>query len=133
MADTFRLKIISPNGVFYDGNVERIVVRGTEGEFGILAKHTPFTTTLALGTFHIQLEDGKKKLGTLLGGLATVNAHETIILTDAAEWPEDIDLNRAKEAKERALQRLKDSQYDAARAQIALERAIIRISTKEQH
>lgn len=133
MAETFRLKIISPTGVFYDGDVERFVVRGTEGEFAILAKHTPFTTTLALGTFHILSGDGKKKLGTLLGGLATVNAHETIILTDAAEWPEDIDLERAKEAKERALQRLKDSQYDAARAQIALERAIIRISTKEQH
>ncbi|MBU4439722.1 MAG: ATP synthase F1 subunit epsilon [Acetobacterium sp.] len=133
MAETFRLKIIAPTGVFYDGDIERIVVRGTEGEFAILPGHTPLTTTLACSTFQIIFGDKSKKYGTLLGGFATINPEETIILTDAAEWPEDIDLERAKEAKDRALQRLKDSKYDAARAQIALQRAIIRINTKEHH
>jgi len=132
MAKTFRLKIISPTEVFYDGDVERIVVRGTEGEFAILPDHIPFTTTLALGTFSILFGDGTKKYGTLLGGIATIGSKETIILTDAAEWPEDIDIERAKEAKERALQHLKDSKYDAARAEIALQRAVIRIGAKER-
>lgn len=132
MANTFKLKIISPTGVFYDGDAEKIVVRGTEGEFAILPHHIPFTTTLALGTFSIIFGDGSRKYGTLLGGIATINSDETIILTHAAEWPEDIDIERAKEAKERALQRLKDSKFDAARAEIALQRAIIRISTKER-
>lgn len=132
MAETFRLKIISPTGVFYDGDIERIVVRGAEGEFAILPDHTPLTTTLALGTFNLIFADGSKKWGTLLGGIATVNLRETIILTDAAEWPEDIDIERAKEAKERALKRLKDSKFDEARAQIALQKAILRISTKER-
>jgi len=132
MAETFRLKIITPTGVFYDGQVERIVLRGSEGEFAVLAEHTPLTTTLSVGTFHMILGDNQHKSGTLLGGLATVNPRETIILTDAAEWPEDIDLNRAREAKERAEKRLKDDKFDAARAQAALERAIARISTKEK-
>jgi F-type H+-transporting ATPase subunit epsilon len=133
MAETFRLKIITPTGIFYDDDIKRIVVRGTEGEFAILPEHTPFTTTLALSTFHILFKDDTKKLGTLLGGLATINPNETIILTDAAEWPEDIDLERAKAAKERALKRLKDSDSDMARAQVALQRAIVRINTKEHH
>ncbi|WKY44789.1 ATP synthase F1 subunit epsilon [Eubacteriaceae bacterium ES2] len=131
MAETFRLKIISPTGVFLDEDVERAVIRGTEGEFAILPDHTPLTTTVAVGTF-VLLNGKDKRSGTLLGGLATVNPTETIILTDAAEWPHEIDLERAKQAKERALKRLKDEQFDSARAQAALERAIARISAKEQ-
>lgn len=132
MAETFRLKIIAPTGVFYDGDVERIVIRGTEGEFAILAEHTPLTTTIAVGTFYMIVGDKNRKSGTLLGGIVTINPKETIILTDAAEWPEDIDLNRAKEAKERAEQRIKDENFDTDRAQAALERAIARISTLEK-
>ncbi|MGL4606000.1 MAG: ATP synthase F1 subunit epsilon [Eubacteriaceae bacterium] len=131
MAETFRLKIISPTGVFFDEDIERIVVRGTEGELAILGSHTPLTTTLAISTFYMVINEKERKKGTLLGGLATINPKETIILTEAAEWPEDIDLNRAKEAKERALQRIKDERYDSVRAQAALERAIARINSKE--
>jgi len=131
MAETFRLKIIAPTGVFYDGDVERIVIRGTEGEFAILANHIPFTTSIAIGTFNMILGEKELKSGTLLGGIATIYPKETIVLTDAAEWLEDIDIERAKKAKERAEQRLKDEKYDAVRAQAALERAIVRISTKE--
>ncbi|WP_303871804.1 ATP synthase F1 subunit epsilon [Acetobacterium wieringae] len=131
MAETFRLKIIAPTGIFFDDDIERIVIRGTEGEFAVLAEHTPLTTSVAIGTFNIIFGDKKSKSGTLLGGVATINPRETIILTDAAEWPEEIDLKRAQEAKERALQRLKDDKFDAARAQAALERAIARINSKE--
>lgn len=132
MAETFRLKIIAPTGVFYDGDVERIVIRGTEGEFAILADHTPLTTTVAVGTFYLIIGNKNIKSGTLLGGLATINPKETIILTDAAEWPEDIDLNRAKEAKKRAEERITNDKFDRVRAQAALARAIARISTREE-
>jgi len=132
MADTFRLKIIAPTGVFYDGDVERIVIRGTEGEFAILAKHTPLTTTIAVATFNMDIGEKNIKSGTLLGGLATIYPEETIILTDAAEWVEDIDLNRAKAAKERAQKRINDEKFDTARAQAALARAIARINSKEE-
>jgi len=131
MAETFRLKIIAPTGVFYDGIAERIVIRGTEGEFAILANHIPFTTSIAVGTFNMIIGDRKMRSGTLLGGIATIYPKETIILTDAAEWLEDIDIERAKRAKERAEQRLKDDKYDAVRAQAALERALARIHSKE--
>ncbi len=131
MAETFRLKIIAPTGIFFDDDIERIVIRGTEGEFAVLAEHTPLTTSIDIGTFNIISGDKKNKSGTLLGGVATINPRETIILTNAAEWPEEIDLKRAEEAKERALQRLKDDKYDAARAQAALERAIARINSKQ--
>lgn len=130
MAETFRLKIIAPAGVFYDGDVGRIVIRGTEGEFAILAGHSPLTTTIAVSTFHMVIGENKIKSGTLLGGIVTIYPEETIILTDAAEWAEDIDLNRAKAAKERAEQHLKDDKFDDVRAQAALERAIARINSK---
>lgn len=131
MAETFRLKIISPTGLFFGGDIERIVVRGTEGEFAILPKHTPLTTALAISSFYMILGEKEQKKGTLLGGLVTINPDETIILTDAAEWPEDIDINRAKEAKERALERIKSEHSDTARAEAALARAIARISAKD--
>ena len=129
---SLKLKIISPTGVFYEGETERIVVRGTEGEFAVLPNHIPFTTTLALGTFNIIMGDGKKKYGTLLGGIATINSDETIILTDAAEWPEDIDVERAKKAEERARKRLeaKSADIDIARAELALKRALVRKGLK---
>jgi len=132
MAETFRLKIIAPTGVFYDDDIETMVIRGTEGEFAILADHTPLTTTIAVGTFNMDIGEKKIKSGTLLGGIATIYPEETIILTDAAEWVEDIDLNRAKAAKERAEQRLKDDKFDVVRAQAALERAIARINSKKK-
>ncbi|AFA47033.1 ATP synthase F1 subunit epsilon [Acetobacterium woodii] len=131
MAETFRLKIIAPTGVFFDDDIERVVIRGIEGELAILAEHTPLTTNVAIGTFNIIFADKKKKNGTLLGGIATINPRETIILTDAAEWPEEIDIKRAQEAKERALKRIHDDKFDTARARAALERAIARINSKE--
>ncbi len=130
MAKTFRLKIISPDGIFFDDDIERIVIRGTEGELAILPDHTPLTTTLAVGTFMI-INEKEKRSGTLLGGLATINPNETIILTGAAEWPDQIDIERAKEAKRRALERLQDDRFDSARAQAALERALARLQAKK--
>jgi F-type H+-transporting ATPase subunit epsilon len=131
MAETFRLKIIAPSGIFYDGDVERLVIKGTEGEFAVLPDHTPLTTAIAISTFYIIIKDKEKKRGTLLGGIATISPNETIVLTDAAEWPEEIDVNRAKEAKERALKRVQDEKYDSARAEASLKRAIARISIHE--
>lgn len=131
MADTFRLKIIAPTGIFFDDDIERIVIKGTEGEFAILAKHTPLTTIIAVSTFYMIIGNKNVRSGTLLGGIATINPDETIILTDAAEWCDEIDIERAIAAKERALKRIKDDNYDTARAQAALERAIARINSKK--
>lgn len=130
MAETFRLKIISPNGIFFDEEIERIVIRGTEGELAILPDHTPLTTAISVGTFLI-INGKDKKSGTLLGGLATINPRETIVLTDAAEWPDEIDIERAKAAKKRALKHLQDDRFDSARAQAALERAMARLQAKD--
>ena len=130
MAETFRLKIISPDGIFFNEEIERIVIHGTEGDLAILADHTPLTTTVGVGTFLII--DGKdKRNGTLLGGLATIKPTEVMILTDAAEWPDEIDLERAKEAEKRALKHLQDDRYDSVRAQAALDRAMARLQAKE--
>ena len=130
MAETFRLKIISPDGIFFDGEIERIVIPGTEGDLAILADHTPLTTTVGVGTFLIINGKGKRT-GTLLGGLATIKPTEVMILTDAAEWPDEIDLERAKEAEKRALKHLQDDRYDSVRAQAALDRAMARLQAKE--
>ena len=130
--NTMKLEVITPERSFYTGDVTFVELNTTEGEVGIYARHIPMTMIIAPGVLTITEEDGTKKKAALLKGFVEVTETTMSILAEVAEWPEDIDIERAREARERALQRLKDSKYDANRAEVALQRAIIRISTKER-
>ncbi|MDI9475436.1 MAG: F0F1 ATP synthase subunit epsilon [Natronincolaceae bacterium] len=129
MASTFRLQIITPNRTFYDDEAESLVVTTMEGEMGVLAKHIPIVTQLAVGKIKIK-KNGQYKIAAASEGFVKVDSESTRIVMDSAEWPEEIDVQRAEAAKKRAEERIesKESHVDIARAKAALCRATNRLS-----
>lgn len=128
MANKLSLKIITPTRNMFEGNVDMVIMRTKSGDVGILHGHQPMVTILDYGVLTIK-NDGKEKLAAVLGGFAEISAEGMSILTDAAEWSNEIDIVRAKEAKERAEARLKNTQanIDIKRAELALKRALVRL------
>lgn len=129
MADkTFNLQIISPTRVFYDDQVDMVEMKTTEGEIGVLAGHIPLTVILEPGTLRIKREDGDRE-AALHDGFVQIQKNKVTILAESCEWPEEIDLNRAEEARKRAERRLKSGakEVDMVRAELALKKSLIRI------
>ncbi len=128
MADnTMMVKIIAPDRTFYEGEVSFIEFNTTEGILGIYPKHIPTTVVIAPGILKIVEKDGEKT-AALHSGFAEILGDKITILAECVEWPDEIDLNRAKEAKIRAERRISDDTQDLNRAELALKRSIIRIT-----
>ncbi len=127
-----RLRIVTPTKELYNDYADMVIMRGTNGDLGILKGHQPLTTTLDYGLLRIKNNE-KELVSTLFGGFVDVTPENITILTDSAEWVEDIDVKRAEEAKKRAEERLnsKDSNIDFLRAELALKRANLRLSSKK--
>ena len=125
---TFPLEIVTPDRLFFNDEVERVIVRGAEGDLAILKNRAPLVTPLKIGKVKV-FKDGEEKIATCVGGYIKVTEEKTTIITDACEWPEEIDVERAKKAKERAEERLKNKPkgLDAVRAEAALKRALNRL------
>lgn len=129
MADgLFKLKIISPDRVFYEGDVSMVELKTSEGEIGIYKDHIPLTTILVPGIVNIHEPQGVKK-AALHAGFIEVLKDRVTVLAEVAEWPEEIDINRANDAKIRAERRLSgsDTNIDELRAEMALRRSLTRI------
>ena len=130
MADgrKFMIKIITPERCFYEGEAVMVEFNTSEGEIGIYAGHIPMTVILKPGVLTITEENGVKK-AAMHTGFAEILQDSVTILAEEAEWPEEIDANRAKAAKERAEARIREHHPDTdiARAQTALLRAMARI------
>lgn len=126
--NTFKLTIITPNKEVYSGNVISIKSKSSMGRFEILANHTPFITTTLPAITTFKDVDGKiHELFTSTGTMQYRNG-QLLFCTDAAEKSENIDVERAEAAKERAENRLADNKdIDVQRAQMALLRAITRL------
>lgn len=126
----FQLKIISPDRVFYEGDVTMVEFTSSEGEMGVYANHVPLTTVLVPGIITIHEQDGIRK-AALHAGFAEILQDRVNILAEIAEWPEEIDINRANEARIRAERRLggtsEESGIDVLRAELALKRSLTRI------
>lgn len=129
----FTLEIVTPDRKFFEDEVEMVIVRGTEGDIGILKNHTPLVTPLSIGKIRIK-KNGEFKEAAIAGGYIEVAKNKTTVITDAAEWPEEIDVKRAEEAKKRAEQRLKSSksEVDIVRAHIALRKALNRLEVAKK-
>ena len=124
----FKLEIISPDRSFYNGAATMIEYRTTEGEVGVYAGHIPMTQIIAPGVLTITEGDGTKKQAALMSGFVEILPEKISILA----WPDEIDKQRAQKAKDRAEQRLKsgDNSLDMVRAELALKRALVRLSFK---
>lgn len=131
MADNnlFKLKIITPDRIFYENEVAMVEFNTTEGEIGILKRHVPTTVIIAPGILTITEEDETKE-AALHAGFAQILQEEVVILAEIVEWPEEIDEVRAERARERAEERLRNvtSDLDIIRAEIALQKALARIN-----
>ncbi|MEE0885074.1 MAG: F0F1 ATP synthase subunit epsilon [Faecalimonas sp.] len=129
MAEVFELKIIEPDGMFYEGQASFLEFASVMGEMGVYANHIPLTTILAPGVVKIH-NDGQVKKAAVMGGFIEIQKDKITIMAENAEWPEEIDVERAKAAKKRAEERLqrKEAGLDTARAEAALKRAMARIS-----
>lgn len=128
MASKFHLQIMTPTKLFFDEEIEMAVVRTIEGDMGILRNHIPLVTPLSVGIIKLR-SDGTTREAAIAGGFVYVERTKTVIMTEAAEWPEEIDVGRAQKAKERAEYRLKNcgGEIDTVRAEIALSKALNRI------
>lgn len=124
----FTLRIITPDRVFYKGEVSMVEFNTTEGEIGVLKKHVPTTVIVSPGILTITEAEGTKE-AALHAGFAEILQDEVVILAEIIEWPEEIDEERAEKAKERAEERLrsKTPETDILRAETALQRAMARI------
>lgn len=124
----YQLRIVTPERVFYEGEVEMVEFNTTEGQIGVLPGHIPMTVIVSPGILVITEADGVKE-AALHAGFAEILPDQITILAEIIEWPDEIDMERAETALQRAKERLenRDSQTDLARAETALQRAIARI------
>lgn len=135
MADNaFLVRIISPDRTFYEGEAVMLECRTTEGEIGILKNHIPLTAVLAPGVCRIKESETEVKVAALIGGFIEILQDSVTILAEIAEWPDEIDIKRAEEARARAERRLteKKPDTDLARASTALQRSIARIEAAKK-
>ena len=127
----FKLKILTPEGVVYDGMAESVIVRTTVGDKGILAKHEPYVC----GAYHRTGKDthnGTVRMSAVSSGIVEVTKDQTSILAQSFEWADEIDVERAEKAKalaEERMQQYKEDQRALDIAEYKLKRAINRINT----
>lgn len=131
---TFKLKIVTPAGVYKETDVEMLNLRTTTGQIDILAHHIPLASHIEISEMNYIDENHERQYFAIAGGFVYVGENDTTIITSAIESVDEIDLERAKSSKQRAEERLKSSQnIDVLRAEIALKKAITRINVKTTH
>lgn len=128
----FDLKIITPDQIFFEGKASMVEFNTTEGEIGIYKEHVPTTVIVAPGI--LTITDGEEqKEAALHAGFVEILQDKVTIMAEIVEWPHEIDLERAQQARQRAEERIaaKSSDIDVARAEVALRRAMARIGVKK--
>lgn len=131
----FNLKIVSPDGIFYDGTARQLSLRSIDGDVAVMAGHIPYLTAVGIGECRVYAEEGSEpRLAACCGGLLNVTKEGVFLAPTTFEWAEDIDRERAKAAKEKALSRIENPKSEAAKqlAEIKLRRAELRIAIAEK-
>ena len=126
----FHLKIVTPDGVQFDGNAEELVVRTIAGDIGILAGHINTVAPLGMGRATV-IVDGQKRHGACIGGMVSVVNGDVTLVPTTFEWADQIDLERAERAYQKAEKILNDqnaSATDLRLAEAKLHRALVRKS-----
>jgi F-type H+-transporting ATPase subunit epsilon len=130
-----RLEIVSAERVVYAEDVEAVIAPGIEGQLGILPHHAPLMTILQAGELRVR-RGAEEDIMAISGGFLEVRPDRVVVLADSAERAEEIDVERAEAARQRAEQRLRERGVtpglDEARVEAALQRAIARLSVAEK-
>ncbi|MCC5891167.1 MULTISPECIES: F0F1 ATP synthase subunit epsilon [unclassified Exiguobacterium] len=132
--NTLHVNVVTPDGAAYEGEARMVIAKSVTGEIGILPKHIPMVTPLDISILKLRHEDGGRTLIALSGGFMEVRPDTVTILAETAEMADKIDYDRASAAKVRAERRLQDtklSDIEFRRAELALKKAINRLSIRE--
>lgn len=131
MAQQIRLEVVTPDGARVNEDVDIVNAPGFGGDFGVLANHAPFLSTIKIGA--LTYENGKERKSLMVsGGFCEVSNNKVTFLVESAEYGSDIDVERAMRAKERAEKRLTQAaqhaeDFNKKRAEVALQRALMRL------
>jgi F-type H+-transporting ATPase subunit epsilon len=122
--------LVSPERILFSGQADMVVCRTTDGEIAFLTGHAPLVGALGIGTVRIKQADGEEVRAAVHGGFVEVRDNRVSILSDVAELPDQIDLERARRAREAAERRVQAG--DDAGAEAALRRAHVRLELAGQ-
>lgn len=129
MANLLKLEIVTPDRSFFSDEVEMVVVRTTEGDMGFLYDHEPLVAPLSVGAVRIK-QDGKFRTAACSGGFVSVDEEIVTVITDTAEWAHEIDIDRARAAKEAAeavIKHTESKELDIVVAKASLAKAANRL------
>lgn len=129
--NTFPLKIVTPDGLIFDGEAQRIIVRTIEGDMAVMARHINCVVPLGMGRATLIDADGNRRYAACIGGMLSVQNGEVSLVPTTFEWAESIDAARAQLSQERAEKVLSSQQSSSADIQLAearLHRALVRKS-----
>ena len=134
MATLFPFEVYTPYRIFYSDSVEAILLTLADGEAAVYASHAPFTAPVSPCLLKIKDRDGKWRTAFIAEGILEVKERKTVLISDAAEWPAEIDYERAKAAKERAEQSLESGhlKFEKETATLSLKRANMRIKVRDE-
>jgi len=135
MAEALYLEIITPAKIVYKGNIESITIPGVKGSFQVLKNHAPLISVFEIGLVKVKENVNTTKYFATGGGTVEVLNNNVLVLADSLEAVDEIDVERARRAKERAMERLthKTEDTDIERARVALARAVNRLNLIEKH
>ena len=130
---TFHLKISTPDGLLFDGEVERVRVHMIDGDVCLLANHADYVSAVGAGEAAVAMADGQTRYAACIGGMLAMIHNEASLIATTFEWADDIDLERAKRAKAVAEARIAAAKNDDRELMLAkakLQRALVRIGVK---
>jgi F-type H+-transporting ATPase subunit epsilon len=133
--NTFKLKIMASNKIFYDGDCGKIIVNAPDGNLEVMANHEAAVLAVVPGVIRFTVDDSAWTEAVTGSGFVMVSNNEATLIVDTAERPEDIDVIRAKEAKERAEEKLRqeNSQREYLHTQASLSRAMARLKATSKY
>ncbi len=131
--NTFRLQIVTPDGLIYDEQAEKIVLRSMRGDVAILAGHCNYCTGVGMGEARVTMPGGNIRRAACIGGMLTVMEGDCRLVATTWEWSDEIDKERAEAAKRRAEEKLSQSDLsdkEQRMIEAKLRRALVRIGVK---
>jgi F-type H+-transporting ATPase subunit epsilon len=132
VASLFPFEVHTPYRRFFHDQIEALVITLADGEIGVYADHSAFTAPVETGIMRIKNKEGLWRSAFTTEGILEVKEHKTVLMVDAAEWPEEIDGERAQEAKERAEEMLRSKmlKFETDNAVLSLRRANFRLQAR---
>ena len=128
---SFPLKIVTPDGLIFDGQAQRLIVRTSEGDMAVMARHINYVVPLGMGRATVVDADGNRRYAACIGGMLSVQNGEVSLVPTTFEWAENIDEGRAQLSQQRAEQILNNAEASATDLKLAearLHRALVRQS-----